>query len=287
MTRTTVSDPEESQWLVSPEDWQAFFDAYERVVLIANSDEVAIAEVVKKHGEGALFVFFNKVYKVLDAPFEAPCLLVARSSPSGANIVYRREVEEVLSYFRKDALLGILNLACADTERFSPIAAFEGRRAGRLSLAGYFREFYPTTHLPTSGFALALWLAETCRTEVHLEGFSAKRSLRWKLFADHDWTFEQTSLRLLARAGRLHMNNVEPSNAYVELARRFPEIGDGAVAAAAVEVLGNRLESASLAIDNLVSLTKFQGRVDRLLRRLKPATRKQRDKAASGKSGPV
>ncbi|MEN3791774.1 3-deoxy-manno-octulosonate cytidylyltransferase [Fulvimarina sp. MAC3] len=279
------SELDKPDWFASPEDWQRFFSGYDRVVLIANSDAVEIGEALKRHGENALFVFFNKVYKVLDKPFEKRSLLIARSSPSGANIVYRREVSDVLGYFQEGALLGVLGLACSDAEQFSPISAFEGRRAGRLRLADHFKNFYPTSHVPTSGFALAIWLAETCDTDVCLEGFSARRSLQWKLFADHDWTFEQTCLRLLARAGRLQMSNVEPSNAYLELHRRFPEIDNAAISATAAEVLGNRLENASLAIDNLLSITRLQGRLDRFLRALKPATRKQRKADSLGKQG--
>ena len=282
----------EVDWFSSEEDWRGFFGRYDRVVLVANSDAVDIHTVVAKHGDTALFVFFNKVYKVLSAPFGAPSLLVARSSPAGANIVYRREVADVLGYFQGDALIGVLGLTVGADENFSPASAYQGRRAGTLRLVEHFADFYPRTHLPTSGFALAIWLAETCETEVHLEGFTARRSTQWKLFADHDWTFEQTCLRLLARAGRIHMDNVEPMNAYLELGRRFPEIETSAIAATAVEVLGNRLENASLAIDGLLSLTRFQGKLDRLLRRLKPKTRKQRQQEAraeisdhSGKGG--
>ena len=80
------------------------------------------------------------------------------------------------------------------------------------------------------------------------------------------------------------MTDIEPVNAYRELARRFPEIGDAAIAATAIEVLGDRAESAGVAIDRLFSLTRLQGRVDRFLRSVKPRTRKERAREAPPKS---
>jgi hypothetical protein len=65
------------------------FEGFGRVVLVANSEAVDVADLQARHA-GALFVFFNKVYKVLDRPFAGDALLVARSGPAGANIVYRR-----------------------------------------------------------------------------------------------------------------------------------------------------------------------------------------------------
>ena len=82
----------------------AFFKGFARVVLVANSDAVDIAALSARYGDGTLFVFFNKVFKVLDAPFERPSLLIARSSQAGANIVYRGEVGTVLRLLRGRAV---------------------------------------------------------------------------------------------------------------------------------------------------------------------------------------
>ena len=145
-----------AEWLTRPEEWRDFFGRFERIVLVANSDAVSIDAVASRHGDGALYVFFNKVYKVLATPFRHKSLLVARSSPVGANIVYRREVSEVLGYLPEEHLAGILGLACHVEERFSSAAAFDGRPAGSLQLTDHFANFYPGSHRPTSGFALAL-----------------------------------------------------------------------------------------------------------------------------------
>ena len=273
-----------AQWLAQPDEWRQFFDRYRRVVLIANSDGVDISAVTQKHGDEALYVFFNKVYKVLKTPFGGEALLVARSSPIGANIVYRKEVGAVLGYLPDSSLTGVLNLACGTDEVFSDAHEFVGRNAGQLQLASHFADFYPQSHKPTSGFALAVWLAEKASCEVHLEGFTARRSLQWKLFADHDWIFEQTCLRLLARAGQLHMAAIEPVNAYAELGRRFPGISASNIAATGIEVLANRADNTSVAVDRLFSLTRLQGKIDGFFRDLKPKTRKERAIEAAAKT---
>ncbi|MGO8565350.1 hypothetical protein ACC743_38945, partial [Rhizobium ruizarguesonis] len=41
--------------------------------------------------------------------------------------------------------------------------------------------------------------------KILLDGFSAKRSEKWKVFDVHDWTFEQIFLRLFARMGSISM----------------------------------------------------------------------------------
>lgn len=276
----------------TPDGWRTFFGRYEDIVLVANSDAVDAAALTEGFGAGTLFVFFNKTYKVLGGPFARPALLVARSSAAGANIVYRREVAAVVRPFAGPEFAGILNLCAAGFEAFSAGEAFQGQAVGFLDLSDTFTDFYPPGRVPTSGFALALWLAEQgLAATVHLAGFSARRSERWKLFKDHDWTFEQTAQRLLHRAGRLRLVGTGPETSpLARLAERFPEIGRDAVALAAAEVLSERLENTDTAVDRLFSLTRWQAALDRAFRALKPATRKThlaRLRGGGGQDGPV
>ena len=62
----------------------------------ATATELNLSSLSRALPETSLFVFFNKVYKVLDKSFDRPSLLVARSGTSGANIVHRKEVKDVL-----------------------------------------------------------------------------------------------------------------------------------------------------------------------------------------------
>ena len=258
------------------DEWRSFFRRYEHVVLVANSDAVDVSALRSRFGESALYVFFNKVFKVLDAPFEGRSLLVARSSPAGANIVYRGEVESVVRLLAPPGFCGILNLRAAQAEVFSRPDEFAGTPAGFLDLAGFFDGFYPATHVPTSGFALAFWLSETCPDAcVVLAGFTGRRS-RWKLFHDHDWTFEQVVQRLLVGSGRLDLLDDLPPTDLQRIAERLPGFTPTEIALTAAQVLSERLEGANMAIDRLASVTRLQARFHGLLRRLKPKTRKQK-----------
>lgn len=260
-----------------PDALAAFFRTFRTIVLVANSDDVDLHSLPGSGDDQTLYVFFNKVYKVLDRPFDRPCILVARSSPAGANIVYRREVDRVLRYFESDTFFGILNLRAGEAERFSAVHEFGGAPTGFLDLAGRFQGFYPSTHVCTSGFALALFLVEACpEIEVTLAGFTARRSAQWKLFADHDWTFEQIVLRLLARSGKLEFAGGVDINPLAAIAARFPEIEPSEISFVAGEVLSERLENAHLGIDRLHALTRTQRALEAWARRLKPKTRKQR-----------
>lgn len=257
--------------------WAGFFGRFQRVVLVANSDAVDIAALSARYGEGTLFVFFNKVFKVLDSPFTRPSLLIARSSHAGANIVYRREVADVLRLLQGEQFEGIANLKAGERERFSPADAFEGARVGFLDLTPVLAGFYPATHVPTSGFALAFWLAEACPgLMIVLAGFTARRSTVWKLFHDHDWTFEQVVQRLMVRSGRLGVDGAGSAEPWDRIAARLQGVTPSDVALVSAEVLSERLEGTNIAIDRLMSLTRIQSRVDGLFRRLKPRTRKQK-----------
>lgn len=279
----TATSPVSAALPADAAGWTDFFAGFEDVVLVANSDSVSIVDLRARFGS-ALFVFFNKTYKVLDGPFDGASLLVARSSAAGANIVYRREVEAVVRPFVRSAFRGVMNLRVAATEAFSRADDFGPRPVGHLDLADACSDFYPLGRVATSGFALAVWLAEQrLPTRIHLAGFSARRSERWKLFRDHDWTFEQTALRLLRDAGLLDLiDGPRSPKTLAHFAKRFPEIAAAEVPRAAVEVLADRLESVETAVDRLLSLTRWQSRIDRTLRSLKPKTRKQKLAEAGG-----
>ncbi|MET0597452.1 MAG: 3-deoxy-manno-octulosonate cytidylyltransferase [Mesorhizobium sp.] len=287
-TEGDAPSPSTTQGLASTEEWRRFFSRFPAIVLVANSDEVDLPAVRASQPAGALYVFFNKVYKVLDQPCDGESLLVARSGTTGANIVYRREVDSVLAFFPGQGFKGILNLASGSWEKLSPASDFKGAPIGHLELTGSFADFYPEDHLPSSGFALAVWLCELgLSARIVLAGFTARRSDRWKVFHIHDWTYEQVIQRVLARSGRLALWDSAIVSNYAAVTRRFPDIGGADVSLAAAEVLSQRLEASNMEIDKLISATRFGRSVDRFFRRLKPKTRKQKlaEKEAREKSG--
>ena len=269
--------------LNSADEWRAVLAAYSHIVLVANSDAVDIGSLQPQFPPTALFVFFNKVYKVLDRPFHGHSLLISRGQPRGANIVYRGEVGEVVKFFPKDYFLGIMNIRLGPEEKLNPAADFQGAPTGHLDLVGFCSDFYTEGKTPTSGFALALWLSDLkLPGAIVLAGFSARRSQKWRVVSAHDWTFEQTFLRLFARLGKITIHGGVSLNPYIRLAERFSEIPAAEISLAAADVLSERLGNADAEVDKLISLTNVIRSTDNFLRRLKPKFLKRKPKGSPG-----
>lgn len=263
--------------LLTPEAWKALLSRYSHVVLVANSEAVDFERLRSELPETALYVFFNNVYKVLDEPFAGHSVLVARSGVMGANIVHRREVDDVLRFFAGDDFLGVVNIRVSPEENFSEESRFKGAKARHLDLTQMLGDLYPTGKISTSGFAMALWLADLqLPGKILLAGFSAKRSEKWKVFDVHDWTFEQIFLRLFARMGSISMMGGVDASPYSALAKRFPDVPPIEIAMTAAEVLSERLHNANGQIDRLMSVTKSIRAIENFFRRFKPKTRKER-----------
>lgn len=262
---------------LTPEAWKALLSRYSHIVLVANSEAVDFQRLRSELPETALYVFFNKVYKILDEPFAGNAVLIARSGVMGANIVHRREVADVLRFFSGDDFLGVVNIRVASEENLSEEARFDGAKTRHLDLTQILGDLYPVGRIATSGFALALWLADLqLPGKVLLAGFSAKRSEKWKVFDVHDWTFEQIFLRLFARIGAISMMGGVDASPYSALAKRFPQVPPIEIATTAAEVLSERLDNANGQIDRLMSVTKTIRVIENFFRRFKPKTRKQR-----------
>jgi len=269
--------------LNSADEWRTILAGFSHIVLVANSDAVDIASLRAQFPGTALFVFFNKVYKVLDRPFHGHSLLISRGQPRGANIVYRGEVGEVVKFFPKEYFLGIMNIRLGPEEKLNPAADFQGAPTGHLDLVGFCSDFYTEGKTPTSGFAMALWLSDLkLPGAIVLAGFSARRSQKWRVVSAHDWSFEQTFLRLFARLGKITIHGGVALNPYISLAQRFTEVPPAEIALAAAEVLSERLGNTDAEIDKLISLTNVIRSADNFMRRLRPKFLKRKPKGSPG-----
>ena len=263
--------------------WRTVLMGFSHIVLVANSDVVDIASLQAQFPQTTLFVFFNKVYKVLDRPFHGHSLLISRGQPRGANIVYRGEVGEVVKFFPKEYFLGIMNIRLGLEEKLNPAADFQGAPTGHLDLVGFCSDFYTEGKTPTSGFAMALWLSDLkLPGAIVLAGFSARRSQKWRVVSAHDWSFEQTFLRLFARLGKITIHGGVALNPYISLAQRFTEVPPAEIALAATEVLSERLGNTDAEIDKLISLTNVIRSADNFMRRLRPKFLKRKPKGSPG-----
>lgn len=261
----------------SMQEWKEFFSPYAQLVLVANSDEVDMAALEQGFPRDTLFIFFNKVYKVLDYTFSRPALLISRSGMLGANIVHRREVPEVVKHFDSASFLGILNIIIGNDERFSSAEEFGVRNVAHLDLEEMISPFYPVGKVPTTGFGLCVWLSRLgLESRITLAGFSSKRSERWKVFDIHDWTFEQVVLRLMAQKGEIAIMGADRENCYAALATHFPQFSPAEISATADMVLSERLSHLSSTVDRLMSITKPLRYLDQRFRNLRPKTRKQK-----------
>jgi hypothetical protein len=258
--------------LTTAAEWREVFSRYSHIVLIANSGLNDVTALRQEYPGNTLFVFFNKVYKTLSEAFEGNAMLVSRAQPQGANIVYRDEVREVLDFFGSSTFVGILNLKVSPSEKFNSSEDFKNAPTGHLDLCEFANSFYTGGKTPTSGFALALWLADMrISASIVLAGFSAKRSEKWKVVSAHDWTLEQTFLRLLARSGTIVIHGDRPRNAFDALSERFPEISKSDITLAAADVLSERLSNTDAEVDKLISLTSVIRKLDQRIRGLRPS----------------
>lgn len=262
---------------LSAEEWRDFFAPFSHIVLVGNSEAADPGELQKLFPATALFVFFNKVYKVLDGEFDKASMLVSRSGTMGANIVYRREVKDVLRFFPTQNFLGVLNVRIAGPEKLSPESAFEHARVRHLDLTGQLGGRYPDGKIATSGFAVALWLRSLdLPANIVLAGFSAKRSAKWKVFDVHDWTFEQIYLRICARRNELAMLGPSDTDRVSMLSKALPEVAPIEILIETTNVVADRLDGANEQIDRLISITKLQRSLLAWFQRIRPKTRKQR-----------
>lgn len=260
-------------------DPHAFFAYFDSVVLVANSRDASAVLTAPAVGARPVFVFFNRVYRILDRPFERDCLLISRSSPVGSSLVYRKELDDVLSLLKGPSFHGILNVRARERELFSEPEDFKGNAVGFLDLREWARRMYPSgRRMPSTGFALAVWLAQQrLPVPVYLSGFSGVREAQWRVFDGHDWTWEQVVLNIMFKKDRLRL--FQTGNYFDDwpvdvLAAEFPDITPNEVSTAAIEVLSHRLSGTNRVIDHIYSSLKPQLAVRDFLRRLRPRSRK-------------
>ncbi|MBO9198084.1 3-deoxy-manno-octulosonate cytidylyltransferase [Rhizobium sp. 16-449-1b] len=259
------------------EEWKSLLADYSDVVLVANSDEVNIEDLKARFPDTTLFIFFNKVFKVLNEPFTRHSMLFSRSGTLGANLVKSGKVDKVLPYFDMRTFHGVVNIKAGPDEQLSPASDFGDVHVRHLDLTDVFTPFYPRSSVPTTGFALCFWLTTlNLGTRITLAGFSSKRSERYKVLDVHDWTFEQVLLRLMFRKGKINIVGREASNPYADLSAHFPEFTPADIELTANEIIDERLGNLSSIVDRLMDVTRFLRFLDRTWKSLKPKSRKQR-----------
>lgn len=120
--------------------------------------------------------------------------------------------------------------------------------------------------MPTTGFAIAVWLAEKMlHANVCLCGFTGVAGLQFSMYTEHDWTFEQIMLQLFVKKGRIRRFEEklgEPAGSFARIHSRFPEFSEATTALVANNVAGRQY--------NLTLSSQFRGfQCPNFLKRLK------------------
>jgi hypothetical protein len=247
-------------------DLHRMLSAYETVVLVANSEQAQGSGFERRWPGRTLYIFFNDARRVLQPGFDHDAVLVLRSGKEGPSVIRRHRLDAVARQFAAGRLKAIVNLVVDTTEQATDLAEQGGRPIQLLDLTAYFAKRYTGGKIPSSGYALALWLSDQRQAPVVLCGFNALRSENWKVFDIHDWAFEQTSLRLAERSGRVAFepNTHARPTALEALEAQHPNTNRTDLLAVHAETLAGRLEHTNLFVDRLWSVT----RVNRFLRTL-------------------
>lgn len=215
--------------------WKRFFDQFSHVVLVGNSHEADVEELRARLPETALFVFFNRVYKILSEPFPGHSILVSCSTDKGALIVQAGVVDLVMPLLRPGRFHGVVDMLVEPGSIRNAPADFGEDDLFVLDLGGREADFYTKGQVPTTGLYFTLWLLDLgIVPPVHLYCFTGAPSPNWRMSKAHDWSFEQGVLRYLAARGRIVIEEPNPyaGDAIARVMRRFGESDPGMVAAA-------------------------------------------------------
>lgn len=258
----------------TPDDLHALFARRDLIALVANNEALDIEAVHRSLPEGTLFVFFTGCEKILTRKFEGEAALCHR-------LVTPDRFLKAPKYFRMAYSLLPDRLAAevgiiADRGTSAGPRPQAPRRSGLvphlIDFDFEFAGFYPEGRMPTTGFALALYLLEKCPSaKVCLCGFSGVAGLRYTVYPEHDWTFEQTLIQLFARSGRLLRTDGTPAAAgpLNSIAQRYPEFGADLVALTASQVLASRFTGMERQMAHLWKQTRLRRTLNNAWRRIR------------------
>ncbi|OXS99171.1 hypothetical protein B7H23_13310 [Notoacmeibacter marinus] len=252
--------------------------SYDRIVLVANSEKTDLDALLSTYSaDQTLFVFFGKVQKILTEPFARPAMLIHRLGRQGAINHGRRSVETALALFDKTALKGQVGLQAGKDHRSTNSAANDGDFSAELPFLmncdPVLNGWYTQGVAPTTGFAAALWLSRHLpEKSIILAGFTGQRSLNLKMLSVHDWTIEQTVLRLEYRMGtisRFEDSGQMAERASIEnIAERYPELPPATVAAVYADVLRGQFQATDKVVAHLSRDRWYQRIYNKLASRL-------------------
>lgn len=259
------------------EDFETILSGYEMVALIANSESVDIGTIARALPEKTLYIFFTGCAKVLAQPFDRDSILCHRLVAGGTKFLKsQKHFDKAYSLFTDGlkAEIGVI----AERSLANGAAPLSQPRTSELvpytlDFDCAFGPLYPADRSPTTGFALAMWLAEKAPgTNICLCGFTGVAGLQFNMYTGHDWTFEQIMLQLFVKKGRIQRFEdrlSEPAGTFAQIHNRFPEFSEATIALVATNVLANRYTGMERQVARLWSKTKLERRIRGFFRRFK------------------
>lgn len=259
------------------EDFEALLSDYEMVALIANSESVDINTITRTLPDKTLYVFFTGCAKVLPRPFDKDAVLCHRLVAGGTRFLKsQKHFDKAYSLFTRRLKAEIGVIADRGVPEGSPGVAAPRKSTlvpHTLDFDYAFGPLYPVNRMPTTGFAIAVWLAEKMpHANVCLCGFTGVAGLQFSMYTEHDWTFEQIMLQLFVKKGRIRRFEEtlgEPAGSFARIHNRFPEFSEATIALVATNVLANRFTGMERQVAKLWSKTKLERRIRGFFKRFK------------------
>ncbi|MBW9066409.1 hypothetical protein JNB71_24190 [Rhizobium herbae] len=259
------------------EDFEALLSRYEMVALIANSESVDIDVITSTLPEKTLYVFFTGCAKVLSRPFEKDAVLCHRLVAGGTRFLKsQKHFDKAYSLFKRHLKAEIGVIADRGVPEGSPGLAAPRKSTlmpQTLDFDHTFGPLYPVDRMPTTGFAIAVWLAEKIpHANICLCGFTGTAGLQFSMYTEHDWTFEQITLQLFVKKGRIRRFEEqlsEPAGSFARIHNRFPEFSEATIALVATNVLASRFTGMERQVAKLWSKTKLERRIRGFFKRFK------------------
>jgi hypothetical protein len=258
-------------------DFEALLSSYEMVALIANSESVDIDVITSTLPEKTLYVFFTGCAKILSRPFEKDAVLCHRLVAGGTRFLKsQKHFDKAYSLFTRHLKAEIGVIADRGVSEGSPGLAAPRQSPlmpQTLDFDHAFGPLYPVDRMPTTGFAVAVWLAEKIpHATICLCGFTGAAGLQFSMYTEHDWTFEQIMLQLFVKRGRIRRFEEklsEPAGSFARLQSRFPEFSEATIALVATNVLANRFTGMERQVAKLWSKTKLERQIRGFFKRFK------------------
>lgn len=262
------------------DDFKRILAGYDVIALVANNERIDIEQLALGLPERTLFVFFTGCEKILQHRFERDSALCHRLRNEHTFLKGQKYFDMAHSLLPADlkATVGIIAGTSKGMGGATPVRRQSTLTPFLIDFDYDFPDFYPAGRMPSTGFALALWLVEQCpaTTRVALCGFTGVAGVKYSVYPAHDWTFEQTLLELMNLDGRVFRaeeGDVPGSGgSMVRIKARYPQFSDAQIGAVASQVLASRFTGMEW---QMVKLWERNGRWERMLanglRRLKRA----------------